>query len=59
MRTCKGSLFDYIKLVIFVVLCALCPKVGYFFDKPRTSEDGLGNSKKSLCLGGVFIDLKI
>ena len=26
---------NLIKFVIFIVLCVLCPKVGYFLDRPR------------------------
>ena len=39
MCTCKGSILrDQIKFVIFMVLCVLCPKIGYFLDRPRTVD---------------------
>ena len=33
----QGEYFDEdkIKFVIFIALCVLCPKVGYFLDRPR------------------------
>ena len=30
---------NYIKFVIFLVLCVLCPKVTYFLDRPRISYE--------------------
>ena len=33
--TSKGSNLKINKIEMFIVLCVLCPKVGYFLDRPR------------------------